>query len=165
MEIGGEFHEKQGERFPFVTYIKDSCIKTLLGRTAIDVAIQDILTTSKPTKVLMPDYCCHTMIQPFLDNHISVVFYPVTLDRTIEIDLLHYDKVDILFIMEYFGYKQEISIKNRTDELVINDTTHSIFTNSSKIGDYYVTSIRKWMPTTVAFAMKNNGDFADYISR
>ena len=47
------------------------------GRTALDHIIKDILIQKRIRSVYMPSYCCHTMIMPFIDNNINVIFYEI----------------------------------------------------------------------------------------
>lgn len=63
--------------------------------------------------------------------------------------------VKTIFIMHYFGCVQPKNVLNKIKNLakeksilIIEDTTHSIFSNKSTIGDYMICSIRKWLPIT-----------------
>ena len=42
------------------------------GRTALDYIIRDILNKYDIKSALLPSYCCHTMIEPFLKTQIAI---------------------------------------------------------------------------------------------
>ena len=47
----------------------------LSGRTAIYFVIKDIQKSKKVNTVYFPSYCCQSMLQPFIDLGINIVFY------------------------------------------------------------------------------------------
>ena len=53
----------------------------LSGRTALDFIIRDITAEICVNKVFLPALCCHSMIEPFLSNGLSVNFYDVCLEN------------------------------------------------------------------------------------
>ena len=73
MEMGSEFWEAS-----------DTGKKKYLlsGRTALEYIIRDILEEHYVTSVLMPSYCCHTMVEPFVRHGIKVRFYDIYFDRS-----------------------------------------------------------------------------------
>lgn len=126
-------------------------IKFLMsGRTAIDYVLNNIKDTKK--KVYMPDYCCASMVQPFIDHQYSIEYYKADLiNKQYDID----DKMDcsVFFSMSYFGYSEsnmDIHIKKikKKNVIVIEDITHRLFCqkNYCEDADYLIASLRKWLP-------------------
>lgn len=127
----------------------------LSGRTAIDLILQDMMTSGQNTSsVYMPAWCCESMLQPFMDRGVGVRFYDVTSDtdgfRGI-VDVSH--KTDILYVANYFGYGSTlpVSVVNQFKEqgaTIIYDRTHALFRNEDEHpswADYTFASIRKWL--------------------
>ena len=56
-EIGSEFWK------PLKQHVRDSESFYLSGRTALDVIIRDAIKSYGITSVLMPSYCCHTIME------------------------------------------------------------------------------------------------------
>jgi len=141
----------------------------LSGRTALDLIIKDIKKTRDMKSVYLPSYCCRTMIIPFIDNDVEVVFYDVILDGSngykydIDIDV----ECDAVLFMQYFGfYCKEAGILEgrfkRSGKIVIEDATHSIFSDNpySINADYVFVSFRKWSGLVEGgAAIKAKGDF------
>lgn len=109
----------------------------------------------KPCKsVYMPAWCCDSMLQPFIDRDIAILFYDVCFAES---GLsCHVDKntdADILYVTNYFGYNSTLSTDvieqfKRKGCSVIYDRTHSLFRNEEDyiaIADYTFASIRKWL--------------------
>ncbi|WP_368652900.1 hypothetical protein AB4Y30_14340 [Ornithinibacillus sp. 4-3] len=158
-EIGSHFEHDD-------TVIKESsneCISigyeqyayTFSGRSAIEVAIKDILINRRIKKVYMPNYCCQSMIDPFISNSIDVEFYSVSLDSRngIKYNIDYNKDCDVFFAISYFGleqYDQENIIRSFQDKniIVIEDVTHSLYSTNSNlnVADYCVASLRKWLP-------------------
>ena len=63
-EIGSEFWM---EREPAVLSHDRDGIYVLSGRTAIDLIIQDIISTKRVINVYMPAWGCDSMLAPFVD--------------------------------------------------------------------------------------------------
>lgn len=132
----------------------------LSGRTALRFVLQDILATNNVRTAALPSYCCHTMIEPFLDFGLDVSFYPITLDSEnhLKQDLSQANGADIILVLDYFGF-------NRSNEcpkgsIIIRDMTHSIFCGDRKLADYYFGSLRKWFfVSTGGYAWKNQSEF------
>ena len=108
VEIGSEFWFEHD--LPQTVSDRDG-VYVLSGRTAIDLIIQDILKTRKVRNVYMPAWCCDSMIAPFTNRNINVVFYDVC--HTDDVKVIGYNRlkvkdvaaenVDILYITNYFG--------------------------------------------------------------
>ena len=109
--------------------------------------------------VLLPEYICESVINAFTGR--NIVYYKIL--PNLEIDFFDLSQklngnIKILFLMHYFGKMQPNNILNKIQKLkenlsitVIEDTTHSIFSNPHTIGDYCICSIRKW------FALPDGG--------
>jgi dTDP-4-amino-4,6-dideoxygalactose transaminase len=166
-EIGSEFWEAELSTH-FKPICKNSYEFLLSGRTALDFIIRDIKESAGFEIVYMPSYCCHTMIQPFIENGIEVKFYDIGFADgryTYEIDLEA--TFDAVLIMHYFGYyneKVEQIIKKllESGKTIIEDATHSWFSERpfSSYSDYVFASFRKWTGLPAgAVAIKNRDIF------
>ncbi|MBQ4516635.1 MAG: hypothetical protein II978_07585 [Clostridia bacterium] len=129
-EIGSEFwnvpQAEENNLFP-----RD--VKWFLsGRSALYAIIRE----NHFKTVAMPDWCCESMIKPFADNDIEILFYPAMQDVG---DI----SADALFIMDYFGYTGH-SGRGNFKGTVIRDVTHSLFSAAYDDADYYFGSLRKW---------------------
>jgi len=170
-EIGSEFWE--ADLGKDCKPISENTYQYLLsGRTALDFIIKDIKVSKEFKTVYLPTYCCHTMIQPFLDNGVTVGFYDVNYSNgryTYEIDFE--TQCDAILIMQYFGYCNETVgqiIKQLQDsgKIIIEDATHSWFSDSpySNSSDYVLSSFRKWTGLPCgAIAIKRNYSFSTLI--
>ena len=71
-EIGSEFWEAA-----------DTGKKKYLisGRAALEYIIRDILEEHSVDSVLMPSYCCYTMLEPFVRHGIKIRFYDIFYDE------------------------------------------------------------------------------------
>lgn len=140
----------------------------LSGRTAIDFIVNDIKMKNKVKSVYMPSYCCHTMIQPFLDNNITVKFYNVNFENgKYNYEMNYENQCDIILIMKYFGYDNEDVDKyicefSKLGKIIIEDSTHSWLMDNpyNKVSDYVICSFRKWMGIPAgAIAIKSSDKF------
>lgn len=139
---------------------------TFSGRTAIELAIKDIQVTRKVENVYMPSYCCSSMVEPFINNGMNVMFYDVdwqeqgmvyNIDPNID--------CDIFFVMSYFGVEEfklepEMEMFSRRKVIIIEDITHRLLSDDSysTIADYSIASIRKWLPVpTGGYIVKHKG--------
>lgn len=166
-EIGSEFWEVEQEEKNIHTY-KSSTKFLLSGRTALDFLIKDIKKTRIFDSVYMPSYCCHSMLQPFIDNGIVIKFYEVTFkDGEFVYNLDENTECQVVFIMQYFGvvnkkFNKYIDVFNRNGKTIIEDATHSWFLDKphNEKSDYIFASLRKWTGLPAgAVAMKSRGCF------
>lgn len=143
IEIGSEFWLE--EPVPQPVADRDG-VYIISGRTAIDVILQDVMRTRKVRSVLMPAWCCDSMIAPFAHRNIRVDFY----------DICHTDftdNTDIFYVTNYFGYENTISIDivkqfKEKGAVILYDRTHSFIMDDDPylaLADYSFASIRKWM--------------------
>lgn len=121
------------------------------GRSALRHIASHI---DEESEVLLPEFICESVWKAF-EKH-KIVFYKINEDFTIDADDLRQKmkpETQIVFLMHYFGMVQPIhvlrEIRKISDEnhcVIVEDTTHSIFSKTCTIGDYAICSIRKWMP-------------------
>lgn len=138
-EIGSEFWDvpiidKKNNLFP------ESSQWFLSGRSGLQAIINEL---EGARSVSLPSWCCESMIKPFVDAGLEIHFYPVYWieGRLIQEWSLNYD---ILFLIDYFGYKGAIPDLSGFRGTVIRDVTHSIFSTTYSDADYSFGSLRKW---------------------
>ena len=83
-EIGSEFwleevKDSKDNIFDYIKIGKDQKYFAF-GRTALDYILRDINRTNGIA--YLPDYCCQSMIQPFIDNGYKIEYYKVNLPTT-----------------------------------------------------------------------------------
>lgn len=158
-EIGSEFWKRERQ------YIQQNESIYLSGRTALDVIVRDAVKSYSISSALLPAYCCHTMIEPFLGNGINVRFYDVYVneENTLVAELPVPRKNEMLYIMKYFGdtdlcYEGEGRFLSEWI-VSVEDLTHSCLAMGySSQSDYWFTSYRKWFAVDgIAVAGKRGG--------
>lgn len=160
-EIGSEFWKTSKK------HIKDNETIYLSGRTALDTITKDAIKSYGITSVLLPSYCCHTMIEPFSSNDINVRFYDVYIkDNVLVADIPAPKKNELLYVMKYFG-DTDLQYEGEGKSLfgwtaTVEDLTHSCFSfenyEKSSKADYWFTSYRKWFAAVgIAVAGKCDG--------
>lgn len=125
---------------------------TLSGRAAIGLALSDLCKNHEVHTAYVPSYCCLSMLQPFIDRNINIVFYNVSEKNgnvSYEIDVNK--KCDVFLAMSYFGLSEPVSddilkIFKKNGAVVIEDITHRFMSriSCSSQADYYAVSLRKW---------------------
>ena len=123
-------------------------VMTFSGRTAIET----VLTNEPGIKsVLIPSYCCDSMMEPFKRRKINISFYNVYYEDGFKINIDLNENIDAVLWCNYFGYAfdaPDFSGFISNGGIVIEDITHSflskdMFNNQS---NYLIGSIRKWSP-------------------
>ncbi len=132
----------------------------LSGRTALDFIIKDIKKERPFRRVMLPSYCCDSMIEPFLANEVEPLFY------TVEINRIDYpeNEADGVLLLDYFGYmlpdNRVIAEAERArGKVVIYDATHKIDSLNFP-ADYSFCSFRKWLFSNCAVAKKKKEEFS-----
>ena len=160
-EIGSEFYyafdKKQSIAKENITSILNNYNYQFYqsGRIASLKALEFI----KTKKILMPNYVCESVLQPFKSQKFDIVFYQINEDFSIDDSILSLINTNFgaVYIIPYYGLSYDYSkIKDKCKQhkvLIIEDTTQSIFTNVSQVGDLMVCSLRKW------FAVAEGGLF------
>ena len=151
VEIGSEFWEAA-----------DTGKKKYLisGRAALEYIVRDILAEQRIDSVLMPSYCCHTMIEPFARHGIRIRFYDVFYDKDkglcVELpeerSTIRNHNNEIFYYMTYFVFRRlpgvDPEMVRRKYGLIIEDQTHSWlsadFERTALNADYTYISFRKW---------------------
>ena len=159
-EIGSEFLKRYKPAYQ--TNRKNEA-NLLSGRTALRYIIDDINETRTIRKILLPSYCCESMIEPFVSAGVEVLFYRVHKDG---VDYLYENDADAILLIDFFGYvnSQNVDIarsEKQAGKIVIYDATHKIGGNPTveTYSDYSFCSYRKWFYCNYAKAIKYNGDF------
>lgn len=137
-EIGSEFWDVPTTKRK-VDIIPESAQWFLSGRSALQAIIYDLKDCRT---VLMPSWCCDSMVKPFFDAGLDVHFYPVYFNGGL-VQEISFD-ADVLFLMDYLGYSSSVPDLSWYKGIVIRDVTHSIFSTTYSDADYYFGSLRKW---------------------
>lgn len=105
--------------------------------------------------ILLPSYICESVVKVYQEKF-SIKFYKVKKDFTVDMENFtnkSLEDVTAVYLMHYFGKLQDevflndlIEMKRQYGFVIIEDTTHSIFTKRKTIGDYCICSLRKWFP-------------------
>ena len=161
-EIGSEFWGRTCEKagLPVWQNYKGDKRFYMSGRTALYGVIEDIIENRKCTTAYLPEYCCHTMIVPFLMHGIQVEIYPVVADGGLTSIIDKGYQCDIVLTTDFFGYQGNACIL--PEAVHIHDVTHSLLSKPAYYKpDYTYGSFRKWGPVAGAgFACKHAGIFS-----
>ena len=159
VEIGSEFWMEDYVNTIDSNLFSDEIAILLSGRSALDYVCRDSLIKS----ILLPSYCCTTMIEPFLRNGVNVSFYDVDIDA---ISYPSNDTSDAVLVIDYFGFKnvemERIAKKAfKERKIVIYDKTHRLSSNIAieKYSTYSISSYRKWMYCNFATVRKFKENF------
>lgn len=165
-ELDGQTELKHQKSIDWLPNLGDAAF-TFSGRSAIELALMDIKQYKDIKSVYMPSYCCYSMIEPFVNNGISIEFYEVSFleNQGLVYDIDTNKDCDIFFAMSYFGlenFKLDNHIETFFEQgkIIIEDITHRLLSNSSfsDKADYCIASIRKWFPVaTGGYITKKNG--------
>lgn len=115
-------------------------------------ATKYILKSIRHSTVVLPDYLCESILACFPDS--DIYYYSVNQQLQItNLESIPWGKIEVFYLLHYFGSLQPehvldyIEAKKKTYGFtILEDTTHSIFTRTSTIGDYCICSLRKWFP-------------------
>lgn len=154
IEIGSEFWLEQ----PVLQPVTDrDGVYVISGRTAIDVILQEVMRTRKVRSVMMPAWCCDSMIAPFVSRGIEINCYDKGLAESADTAEILCDFRDfcenILYVTNYFGYENTLSLEivkqfKEKGAVILYDRTHSFLMDDDpylELADYSFASIRKWM--------------------
>lgn len=128
---------------------------TSSGREALSLLLENWQPEHKV--VLLPEYLCHTEIEPFKKNGYKIVYYRINIDLTPVVasvdSVVSANPGACLYVQSYFGkdtlqYLRESFRKFRREHgvSIIEDRTQ-IWLSDTPIdsADFYVTSLRKWL--------------------
>lgn len=151
-EIGSEFWTSE------IGSISLSKKKTYLsGRTALMAIILD-LRQHGASSICLPEYCCESMIEPFLRQNMEVTFYPVRkTQKGLEFSLEGSMDGDAVLLVDYFGFmtrelRELLQHLKGAGKITILDLSHSIFSEGGSFeADYAFGSYRKWTGVEAGF--------------
>lgn len=124
-------------------------------RSAIGIALDTLADSAK--KALLPAFTCESVLVSFLDRGYEVFPYPIRKDLTIDWEKFN-ESVEqlnpsVILVHSYFGFDTICELRPHVQELrekgivVIEDQTQTMFSKNALMGaNFYVGSIRKWMP-------------------
>lgn len=155
MEIGSDFEIdlnaisfKENNIFKYLENYKTLFFDS--GRNALKFLLDKIPFKS----AVLPNYICESVTDCFSGK--EIFFYKINESFCAEIkdlEKIDFENLDIFYLMNYFGSLQSGEIreylkkkKEKYNFLIIEDTTHSIFSSPDTIGDFCVCSLRKWFP-------------------
>lgn len=125
------------------------------GREALHLVALNLNPNKNQPIVLMPAYCCHSMVDPFEKAGWKVVYYRLKEDLTADLDnlkqALRKENPKAILVMNFYGSastkKAVACVKNNSSECkVVEDFSHCTFSLADIFNtqvDFYVTSIRK----------------------
>ncbi len=167
--LDGEEKKSSVGEINWLPFVEDSTF-AFSGRNAIDLALRDILNNKSINRVLVPSYCCVSMLQSFIDRGIKIEFYNVEYKNgAFTYTVPEADARTIVIIMSYFGLDtsachNEIKKLNKSGAVVIEDITHSLLHNDSlsEYSDYLIASLRKWFAIpTGGWVGKKHGNLSE----
>lgn len=119
--------------------------------------------------ILLPDYICDSVIQVY-ETGFQIKYYHIHEDFSVDLDDLMKKtdrSVTVVYLMHYFGVLQDERLlesiyfaREKYGFLIIEDTTHSIFTKACTIGDYCICSLRKWFAITDGAVLYSQKDLS-----
>ena len=176
MELGSEYNlhlsDLQFRSDNIFEYLKNHkrCLFFDSGRSALRHLCSFL---KKEDEVLLPEFICESVISCFCQE--SIRFYRINDDFGIDIDDLRSkftERTKAVFLMQYFGATASEDtlecirdIVRNTDCIVIEDSTHCIFSRSSSIGDYQICSLRKWLQIPQGGVLYSDSDPLDIFDK
>ena len=169
-EIGSEFWTRctptSNDVFtmrPSAYYLSNiyKVVETISGRTALEYIVE-ILCDKNQKRAYLPSYCCHTMIEPFINHGMEVLFYDVEISEEGIHRIIVKDDYDVILLLDYFGHidietKEIAKVSKQCGKTVIYDATHSLFYPlETEYYDYVYASYRKWVDINCGFVAWKN---------
>lgn len=136
-------------------YQYGKCTWLRSGREALHLVALNLNPDNNQPIVLMPAYCCHSMVDPFEKAGWKVVYYRLNADLTIDLDFLAHaitkERPKAVLTMNFYGSastKEAVDYIKKSNPgcMVIEDFSHCTFSFTGIFDpqvDYYATSIRK----------------------
>jgi len=143
----------------YIHFNRDNSMYFNSGRTALKYILYSFFDQDE--KFLLPSYLCPSVLKPYKELGMKFVFYEIKDDLTINLEDLASkinDNIQGVLLIHYFGFpidnndfeKIKKMIQKYKSLKVIEDVTHSMFTQDISIGsevsDFIFSSIRKWIP-------------------
>lgn len=160
-EIGGDFSisaEQLDEVANLSTHMDDITRQYLSTcRSVISEILDEIKSPNQKMVAFVPSFTCHVCIEPFVEMGYEVYPYKINKDLSINwhvfLTEVEKKKPSVILIHSFFGLntlKGNEEVINEINELgicIIEDLTHSMFSNFSHLDvSYHIGSIRKWLP-------------------
>lgn len=158
-EIGSEFWEPDSVTEPLSCVDSEFSVRKtyLSGRTALTAIISD-LQRRQIRSVCIPDYCCESMIEPFMRQGMDLSFYPVSKnDEGLTISVEEAFDSDAILLVDYFGFmsseiRAAIQKCHEAGKVIILDNTHAVLSDAKGLSvDYIFGSYRKWTGIEAGF--------------
>ena len=149
-EIGSEFSNGVSEpginRYCQLIDAEKRCV--LSGRTALSCIASDMREKHNIRCVALPSYCCASMVYPFYNKEIDVVFYDnIISTHTEEV----FSRADAVLVMDYFGFSRTVTyelagLSKSLNKVLIVDATQTAFSRLPhyELANYIIVSHRKW---------------------
>lgn len=128
---------------------------TSSGRGAISLVIEAV-KHKIPKTVLLPAYCCESMIIPFEKHGFNISFYDI--NSNLEADTYSIQEqirsdIGVFLHMGYFGFDTNRKLGSLLEKLkstgtfILEDVTHTLLSDfkRNELNDFYIASIRKWI--------------------
>ena len=174
-EIGSDFNSiTEGKTLWSISDNREYAVTfSFSGRSAIQCAIKDAEKRNVNGKrVLLPDYCCSSMIEPFQKAGYQPEFYEVSLQSE-DVVLPDLSSYAIVLLCHYFGFRATYPWKiiqkfRDAGGIVVEDITHSLLSENPLSGesDYYIASVRKWDGFVCGgIVITNNGNLNGRIQK
>ncbi len=124
------------------------------GRSALYLALQDILKKGGSRQAWLPAYCCGSILMPFKKLGFEIHFYSLSQSLKDPKGLPHRLDNQVFLYIHYFGKKNEqieswlkTIIYEGDKFFIIEDAVQaSLNTNIGLLGDYTILSYRKFLP-------------------
>tara|TARA_B100000315_G_scaffold9937_1_gene9662 strand:- start:1925 stop:3013 length:1089 start_codon:yes stop_codon:yes gene_type:complete len=143
---------------------KKYVIFTDTGRSAIYLALKQIISEKENISAWIPFYCCSTVIQPFVQLGFKINYYSMGYDLDSPFGLPEKLSDAVILYIHYFG-KENVSLGNYIKRqkkkghkfLVIEDMVQTCLSrNYGKYGDFLIDSLRKFLPVPDGGIVKSN---------
>lgn len=136
-----------------LTLPKPALLWTDTGRSAIYLALQEIIRQGGKKQAWLPAYCCPSVIAPFAALGFAVRFYSMGPDLRSPTGLpQNLDNGETFLFIHYFGVRNEPiidwlkSVPERDRAFVLEDCVQaSLNDNVGDVGEYAFTSYRKFL--------------------
>lgn len=160
LEIGSEFQSNSASvgKNEYVNLCDGSKRYVLSGRTGLHLIAKEL--KKQLSSILMPAYCCGSMVSPFISQGVSVSFYNFDDMNDLSINT----SAEAVLIMDYFGFISEKTLTfasecKKAGKIIIIDATQTAFSMSKtyEMADYLVVSYRKWFDCLSAAVYSKNG--------
>lgn len=157
MRLGGDFEiipelfiAQKNMSINFIN--QKNMIWTDLGRSAIKLAVEDILNRQSKKHVYLPIYVCSSVIKSFEELEFEIEYYSMgeNLNQP-NLENIIIEENSIFLFVNYFGlenpiYKLLVEQKSKIDFYIIEDNVQAAFSIfQHQVSDYKIYSFRKFV--------------------